>query len=88
MGELGKLGERRNELVHSKYMLWVNVAGNAGLLRRNSKLRASKGIREENEEELLPEAFNSDLERLAVALRGLEGFRLKIIGWCYSEDYL
>lgn len=69
-------------------MLWVNVAGNAGFLRRNSKLRASKGIREENEEELLPEAFNADLERLAVALRGLERFRLMIIGWCYSEDYL
>ena len=69
-------------------MLWVNVGGKVGLLRLNSKLRAGRSIREENEEELLPEAFNADLERLAVALRGLEGFRLKIIGWCYPEGYL
>lgn len=81
MVELRKLGERRNDLVHSKYMSWVNVEGAAGLIRQNSKLRASKGVREENEEELLPEAFSADFRRLASALQALEAFRLKVIDW-------
>jgi len=85
MVELGKLGERRNDLVHSKYMSWVNVKGAAGLIRQNSKLRASRGAREENEEELLPEAFDADFERLANALQGLEAFRLKVIDWLYPD---
>ena len=85
MVELGKLGERRNDLVHSKYMSWINVEGAAGLIRQNSKLRASKGVREESEEELLPEAFNADFERLARALQELEVFRLKIIDWLYPD---
>lgn len=88
LGDLLKLGERRNDLVHSKYMRWINVAGNEGLFRQNSKLRASRGIREEEEEELLPEAFNADLERLDIALRRLEVFRKKIIGWRYPEEHL
>lgn len=85
MVELGRLGERRNDLMHSKYMSWVNVEGAAGLIRHNSKLRASKGVREEGEEELLPEAFNADFERLASALRGIEAFRLKVIDWLYPD---
>ena len=76
MVELGKLGERRNEIVHSKYAYWLDVHGKAGLLRENSKLHAGKGIREEEEEELLPEAFLPDFERLTVALNALERFRL------------
>ena len=49
MGELRSLGERRNDLVHSKYTQWFNVEGAPGLIRQNSKLRGSKGIREEDE---------------------------------------
>ncbi len=52
MVELRELGERRNDLVHSRYNPWLNVEGNEGLLRTNSKLRGSKGEREEKEEEL------------------------------------
>jgi hypothetical protein len=85
MGELGRLGERRNELVHSKYTQWFNVEGALGLIRQNSKLRASKGIRVEDEEELLPEAFNADFEHLDSALQGLEAFRLKVINWLYPD---
>ena len=29
--ELGDLGERRNDLVHSRYNAWLNVEGNEGL---------------------------------------------------------
>lgn len=83
--ELGKLGERRNDLVHSKYMLWVNIEGNTGLVRENSKLKGNKGMREQQEEELLPEAFNSDLKMLLSASQNLEKFRLKVIDYLYPD---
>lgn len=83
--ELGKLGERRNDLVHSSYNVWLNVHGDEGLLRRNSKLRGSKGKREEKEEELQPDAFNQDLQSLAAAAARLEVFRLQVIDWLYLE---
>ena len=85
MVELGKLGERRNDLVHSRYNPWINIHGKEGLLRTNSKLRGSKGELEETEEELQPEAFNDDLQRLALAGGELEKFRLQIIDWLYPE---
>lgn len=81
MVELRELGERRNDLVHSRYNPWLNVEGNEGLLRTNSKLRGSKGEREEKEEELQPEAFDGDLQRLTKAAIALERFRLQILGW-------
>jgi hypothetical protein len=34
--KLMRLGERRNVLVHSKYMPWINIEGLAGLIRKNS----------------------------------------------------
>jgi hypothetical protein len=85
MVELRKLGERRNEIVHSKYSSWISVNGEAGLFRENSRLRASKGAREEEEEELLPQAFGADFERLKAAIQNLESFRLKIIDWLYPD---
>jgi len=85
MTELIELGQRRNELVHSKYNPWINIEGKEGLLRSNSTLRASKGEREEQEEELQPEAFNADIERLRVAANIIEKFRLQIIDWKYPE---
>ena len=84
--ELEKLGKRRNDLVHSKYVSWTNVHGAAGLIRQNSKLRASKGSREEDEEELVPEGLNADIECLFTTLRALEPFRLKIIDWLYPVE--
>lgn len=85
MVELRDLGERRNDLVHSRYNVWLNVDGKEGLLRRNSKLRGSKGAREETEEELQPHVFDGDLERLANASARLEAFRLRVINWLYPE---
>lgn len=83
MVELGKLGERQNEIVHSKYMAWLNVEGDSGLIRQKSELRASKGTREDEEEEFLPDAFNADFKRISIALQALEDFRLKVIDWLY-----
>lgn len=85
MTSLNKLGERRNDIVHSSYTNWVNIEGRIGLIRENSKLRGKKGIREEEEEELLPEAFSTDFENLSSALHSLEKFRLRIIDWLYPE---
>ena len=86
MGEFGKLGERRNELVHSHYSNWINIEGRVGLLRSNSRLRAKKGELEELEEKLQPEAFDGDLQRLARAATALERFRLQVIDWLYPPD--
>ena len=85
ISELSKLGERRNDLVHSKYMRWIHISGTEGLIRQNSKLRARKGLREQEEEELLPEAFTADLQKLASALQKLETFRLKVLDWLYPD---
>ncbi len=85
MVELRELGERRNDLVHSRYNPWLNVHGKEGLLRRNSRLRGSKGEREETEEELQPHTFDGDLERLANASAHLAKFRLRVINWLYPE---
>jgi hypothetical protein len=83
MVELRELGGRRNELVHSHYTSWLDIEGNEGLLRTNPRLSGSKGEREEKEEELQPEAFNADLQRLNAAALELEQFRLQIIDWLY-----
>ncbi len=72
--------------VHSlPHRATLHVEGAAGLIRQNSKLRASKGVREENEEELLTEAFSADFRHLASALQALEEFRLKVIDWLYPD---
>ena len=86
MGELGKLGQRRNELVHSHYSNWIDIEGRMGLLRKNSRLSAKKGEREELEEELQPEAFDDELQRLASAAAKLERFRLQVIDWLYPNN--
>jgi hypothetical protein len=81
MAELLKLGEVRNEFVHSKYCTWFNSEGKEGLIRVNSKLKGKDGVRETKEIELLPNTFDADLSRLTKASQELEKFRLKIIEW-------
>ena len=85
MVELRDLGVRRNEMVHSRYHHWIDVHGNEGLLRQNSKLRGKAGQREELEEELQPNAFDADLQRLSAAGGRLEKFRLQVIDWLYPD---
>ena len=78
-----KLAERRNELVHSDYSAWTNIHGASGLLRSSSRLR--KGEREQNEEELLAQAFEPDIERLAKISQKMEEFRRYAI-WCIYPE--
>ncbi len=86
VGELQRLGERRNEIVHSYYSDWRDVDGKDGLLRQQSKLRGKQGILEDVEEGLLPENFEEDLSKLAHSARVLEGFRLKVIQWRHPDE--
>lgn len=81
MKKLHELGARRNAMVHSHYWDWKNVEGSTGLLRQNSRLKTKKGMREEQEEELLPQDFEDDFKGLSDAQQKLEYFRLKIIDW-------
>lgn len=81
-----KLCERRNEILHSKYDTYQNVEGKLGLLRQNSRLRASKGMRELSEEELLPEALDMDVKNISSCLNELEMYRLKVLDWLYETD--
>jgi hypothetical protein len=81
MAELLEIGMRRNEIIHSKYVRWQNVDGAHGLIRYNSQLRGKQGIREDIEEEILPENFEADCDRLSLALMALEKYRLKVIDW-------
>jgi hypothetical protein len=86
MVELLRLGERRNEIVHSKYTTFISVKGVAGLRRENSKLKPSKGLRAVEEEDLLPASFEEDFKSLSVAHQSLEVFRLKAIDWLWPEE--
>jgi hypothetical protein len=79
MTDLLRLGERRNEMVHSGFYEWTDAAGSAGLLRMHSRLSAAAGRRQESEEELLPEAFEEDLRKLDSVAEKLDAYRLKII---------
>ena len=74
MGELRSLGERRNDLVHSNYTQWFNVEGAPGLIRQNSKLRGSKGIREEDEKNFCLSHSIRTLSVLMVPFSGLRHF--------------
>ncbi len=86
MVELLRLGERRNEIVHSKYTTFISVKGVAGLRRENAKLKASKGRREVKEEDILPGSFEEDFKDLSAAHQSLEDFRLKVIDWLYPPE--
>jgi hypothetical protein len=43
-------------------------------------------MREEIEEELLPEAFNADVNEISLCLQDLEQCRIKILDWLYKTD--
>lgn len=81
-----KLGELRNNLLHSKYAQQVDNGEVTVLIRINSKLRSSKGIREIEEEDLTNKSFNKYFEDITSVLQQIEAFRLKIIGWEYPEN--
>lgn len=84
--DLNKLGQRRNDMVHSRYIDWETINGEKGLIRENSRNRGKRGVREEKEEELLPETFEADFVKLDRALELLNKYRLEIIDWLYPDE--
>jgi hypothetical protein len=86
MTKLRTLGERRNLIVHSKYTSFISVEGAVGLRRTHSKLVARAGERKVEEEDLFPESFAEDLERLDAARQSLETFRLQTLKWSHGEE--
>lgn len=76
-----EIAERRNELVHSQYHLWMDIKGEEGSIRVNSKLKSSKGIREINKESFLQGDLESDFKKIDDATRELEDFCHKVIEW-------
>lgn len=83
--KLKKLGERRNDLVHSVYISWYNAEGLHGVVREHSVLSGRKGLREKIEEKLLPEALDTDLDHIETILTELSDFRLQLIDWLYPD---
>lgn len=82
--ELKALTDRRNVLVHSRFSRWLNVEGREGLLRTSTRINGSKR-KNDDEEELQPEAFDGDLGRLQVASEDLNRFRLRVIDLLYPD---
>jgi hypothetical protein len=83
---LEKLGQRRNELVHSRYANWFPLGGGEGLLRTKQRKSPKGPATEETEEELRFESFEQDLKQIAHALMLLENVRLNVIDWLYPDE--
>lgn len=81
-----ELGELRNNLLHSSYAQQIENGEVTMLIRINSKLRSSKGIREVKEDNLTNKLFNKYFEDITSVLHQIEAFRLKIIYWEYPEN--
>jgi hypothetical protein len=86
LSELESIGQRRNELVHSRYVNWLQLGGAEGLLRTKQRRSNKSPATELTEEELNPESFEEDFLRLAKALMLLENVRLNILDMLYPEQ--
>lgn len=83
--DLIELSKVRNALVHSRYNVWIDVAGRAGVIRSNSRLKPAKGVRIEEEFDMLPEAFERDLDYVMTIVDRLEEYRILLINWLYPN---
>ena len=62
--ELEGVGQRRNELVHSRYVNWIPLGGAEGLLRTKQRRSTKSPATETTEEEILSESFRCVARRL------------------------
>lgn len=86
VGRIQKLASRRNELVHSFYHLLITVDGGFALARTPTKLKPSEGLREQPEEDILPQRLESEIKEMKQILAALEVFRLAAINSIYPDD--
>jgi hypothetical protein len=81
-----KLGELRNQIVHSQYFDLVQGSEPIALVRENSKLSGGKGKRIKDTQDLTEQDFEEYFGQVNDAINGLEAFRLKIIDWNYPLE--
>jgi hypothetical protein len=86
VSELEGVGQRRNDLVHSRYINWLQLGGGEGLLRTKQRRTNKSASIEIAEEGLDSDAFEQDFLRLAKALMLLENARLNILDMLYPEQ--
>ena len=86
VSELESIGQRRNELVHSRYINWLQLGGAEGLLRTKQRRSNKSPATELTEEGLKSESFEDDFLRLAKAQMLLENARLNILDMLYPEQ--
>ena len=84
--ELERLGQRRNELVHSRYVNWLQLGGAQGLLRTKQRRSNKSPATELTEEGLHSESFEEDFARLAKVLIILENVRLNVLDLLYPDQ--
>ena len=86
MTRIQKLATRRNELVHSFYNLLITVDGEAALERTPTRLKPSKGVREQNAEDILPVSLDSEISEMSSILQELEKYRMQAIDIKYPTQ--
>lgn len=64
MVRVKKLAERRNELVHSFYNTLITVDGQLGMMRLPTRLLPSKGLRQQEHEDILSPTLSADLQEM------------------------
>jgi len=83
MSQLLKLGELRNEIVHSKHYpilcLGVDDQDSSGFYLENSRLRASKGGREAGKKSIFQTDLDCEYKKLAAILDSLEVYKSNIL---------
>lgn len=85
MSGIQRLATRRNDLVHSFYGLLITVDGDAALAKQATKLKPSKGLREQEGEDILPKRLESEINEMNAILTALESYRLKAINTKYPD---
>ena len=64
MVRVKKLAERRNELVHSFHNTLITVDGQLGMMRLPTRLLPSKGLRQQEHEDILSPTLSADLQEM------------------------
>jgi len=83
--DLIALSKVRNTMVHSRYDVWIDITGRSGMIRSNSRLKPGKGLRVDEELDMMPEAFEADLDALMDMVKRIEEYRLLLIDWMYPD---
>lgn len=84
MMRVQNLATRRNEIVHSFYNMLIIVDEDVAFIRKPTKLKPSKGVREQPHEDIMASDLQKDLNEIDHLLSELEKYRLKAIELRYQ----